>query len=299
MRATVAFRQDATALTRTRVADYLELTKPRIAVMVLLTALVGFFLGSPGGMAIATLLHALIGTALVAGGASAMNQFLERDLDARMRRTEKRPVPAGRLLPGEALAFGLTLVLAGVIQLALFTTLLASLLALGTAVAYVLLYTPLKRVTSLATAVGAVPGAMPPLIGWAAASGGLAREGWLLFAILALWQLPHFLAISWIYREDYSRAGLPVLAATDPEGAATGRHILGYSILLLAVSLLPFLLGVAGTVYLGGALVLGMAMLASGIRAAVRITTAGARLVFLTSLVYIPAIFLLLVVDRV
>ncbi|MCZ6691739.1 MAG: heme o synthase [Planctomycetota bacterium] len=299
MRASVAVPRSFQAIARARVADYVEMTKPGIALTVLFTALVGFVLASQAGLAVASLVHVLFGVALVAGGASALNQVLERDTDSLMRRTERRPLPSGRVLPGEGMAFGVALSIGGVIHLAIWTNILCSLLAAATVVGYVWIYTPLKKVTPLSTIVGAVPGAMPPLIGWAAARGSVGPEAWLLFSIMVIWQLPHFLAIAWIYREDYERAGLPVLAVVDPEGEATGRQILNWSLALLPVSLLPTVVGITGPLYFVGAFLLGVGLLILGVRAARRITTASARSVFLASVIYIPALFLLMVIDRV
>jgi len=243
-----------------RVADFVELTKPRITALVLVNAAVGYAVGGGAALPSANFLLFLIGTALLCGGASALNQYLERDADARMTRTSRRPLPAGRVTPSDALAFGLTISAVGLVVLAGVNLLT---LALGAAslLSYVLAYTPLKRVTSLCTVVGAVPGALPPLMGWAAARGSLGPAGWALFAILFLWQLPHFLAIGWLYREDYARGGFPMLAVRDGDGSSTGRQAALYSTALLPVTLAAGLLAAAGHAYLWGALVLGVVFL--------------------------------------
>ncbi len=282
-----------------RFATYVELTKPRISVMVLLTMAAGFALGAPGTVAVLAMLHALVGTALIAGGANALNQLLERDTDAKMRRTQRRPLPSERLQPAEALAFGGALSVAGTLYLTWLVNPLTGALGAATLLAYVFVHTPMKRFTSLATVVGALPGAMPPLIGWAAARGELGAGAWVPFAILGVWQLPHFLAIAWIYRDDYARAGLPTLAAHDPEGRATGRQILNWSLALLPVSLLPTVMGLAGSVYFFGALILGAGFLLVGLGMVRGVTQARARAVFVASLIYIPLVFSLMVIDKV
>ena len=240
-----------------RVIALWQLTKPRIALLVLFTALAGFWLASSGAPDWLRLFHTLVGTALTAGGAGALNMLLEREADARMRRTMNRPLPAGRVQPAEALKLGVTLSVAGVFYFAAAVNLLASLLAALTLISYLLVYTPLKRRTWLATLVGAVPGALPALGGWAAARGGLSVEAGSLFAIVFLWQVPHFNALAWMYREDYARGGFPTLATRDPGGKATATQIVGVSLALLLASLAPALLGLAGPLFLSGALALG------------------------------------------
>jgi heme o synthase len=240
---------------------YASLTKPDVTFLVMVTTLAGFCLGSSGPINGMLLLDTLCGTMLVAGGTAALNQYVERDRDAMMRRTASRPLPSGQLQPCEALAFGIGAIIVGGVWLASAVRPLASLVALATCVLYLCLYTPLKTRTTLATAVGAVPGALPPLIGWAAAHGSLSLGGWLLVAILFVWQFPHFMAIAWIYREDYARAGIRMLPVVDPKGDATFRQIVGASAILVLVSALPSVLGVAGVCYLFGALVLGMVLL--------------------------------------
>jgi protoheme IX farnesyltransferase len=288
----------ALAASRASAADYLELTKPRITLLVVFTALVGFVMASPGPVSGAALTPALLGIALVAGGASALNMLLERDTDALMHRTRARPLPAGRLRPAEALLFGLVLSGLGLGTLAWLSGGLCAAVALVTWASYLFLYTPLKRRTSLSTLVGAVPGALPPVIGWAAARGGLEPGAYVLFAILFLWQVPHTLAIAWIYRDDYARGGLPVLPVLDPEGHLTGRQTVIHSLALLLVSLAPAVAGGAGWIYLAGAVALGTGLLVFAVRLAVVRSVAAARALFLASVAYLPALFLLLLVDR-
>jgi protoheme IX farnesyltransferase len=280
-----------------RAADFLELTKPRITFLVLVTTAVGYALGSAGRFEAIPFVLMIAGTALLAGGVGALNQHIERDADARMERTRHRPLPAGRLLPSEALAFGLSI--SGVGLALLFAAgWLAGLLGLLTAASYLLLYTPLKRVTSLCTVVGAVPGALPPVIGWAAARGELGAGAGALFAVLFLWQLPHFLALAWLYREDYARAGFPMLTVSDTDGASTGRQALLYAAALIPVSLLAGLLTSAGDGYLWAATALGVLFAAAAARFAYKRTASAARTLFLFSILYLPTLFGALVIDR-
>lgn len=287
----------ALAASPARAGVFLELTKPRITTLVLVTAAVGYAVGAGSGLDPTAFLALLAGTAMVAGGASALNQYAERDADARMERTRRRPLPSGRVTPGEALAFGLGASAAGVLLLATINSLTAGLGAAALA-SYVLLYTPLKRVTSLCTVVGAVPGAIPPLMGWAAACGSLSAGAWALFAVLFLWQLPHFLAIGWMYREDYARGGFPMLPVTDTDGSSTGRQMMLYSAALVPVTLLAGALASAGPGYLWGALVLGLAFFAGSARFFRRRSLAAARLLFLVSILYLPIVLGLMVFDR-
>ena len=289
---------DTAPLAATRLADDLELTKPRVAVLVLFTVAAGVVLADGRAMGGLVLLHTLIGTALVAAGASALNQWLERQSDALMKRTENRPLPAGRLQPLEAVVFGAGLGLAGVGYLVV--TLRhpwAALVAAVTFACYVFIYTPLKRRTPLNTLVGAVPGALPPVIGWVAARGSLDWGAGVLFVILFLWQVPHFLAIAWIYRDDYGRAGLRMLTVTDPDGRLTGRQMVTYCLALVAASLWPVLLGSAGLLYLAGALLLGLGFLASAVGFCRACTMAQARRVLRASLIYLPALLTLLLLS--
>ena len=287
----------AIASAPSRAADFLELSKPRITSLVVVTAAVGYALGA-AVFQTGVFLAVLAGTALVAGGASVLNQYAERDFDARMLRTRHRPLPAGRLQPAEALAFGLALSAAGLTLLGAGTNALTAALGLAASASYVLLYTPLKRVTSLCTVVGAIPGAIPPIMGWAAARGGLDRTAWALFSILFLWQLPHFLALAWMYREDYARGGFPMLAVSDADGSSTGRQALLYSAALLPVTLAAGLFAGAGPVFLWGGLAAGLAFLAGAALFARRRELAWARRLFLASVLYLPAVLGLMVFDR-
>ncbi len=297
MRAAV-LTETAPALSRTRAVDLVELTKPRVALLVLFTVAVGALLASGGAPHVPVLLHTLVGTALVAAGASALNQLLERNTDAQMRRTENRPLPAGRLQPTEVLVFGVVLGIAGVAYLAI--TLhqpLAAVVAAFTFVCYVFLYTPLKRVTTLNTLVGAVPGALPPVIGWTAVRGSVDVEIFALFLIVFLWQVPHFLAIAWIYRDEYARAGLHMLPCVDPDGAMTGRQMVTYILALIPASLLPAALDLTGLAYLAGALVLGSGFLYSALSFTHKRSVGQARRVLQASLIYLPALLALLLID--
>jgi protoheme IX farnesyltransferase len=289
----------APALARPRAADYLELTKPRVAVLVLFTVAAGVLLAGGKGVSAAVLLHTLLGTALVAAGASALNQLIERHSDGHMRRTENRPLPSGRLLPTEVLVFGCLLGAGGVVYLALaLERPAAAVVAAITFVCYVAIYTPLKRLTPLNTLVGAVPGALPPLIGWCAVRGDLDCEALTLFLILFLWQVPHFLAIAWIYREEYARAGLQMLPVVDPQGRRTAQQMIAYCLALLAVSLAPVLLGDAGLLYLAGAVLLGLAFLSGALGFQRLRSTGQARRVLRLSLLYLPGLLALLLLDR-
>ena len=296
----VAPAADAGALTvaaPSRAADFVELAKPRITSLVLVTAAVGYALGNRGAFDGVAFLVFLAGTALLCSGASALNHYIERGTDALMERTRRRPIPAGRLRPEEALLFGLALSSAGLAILAFVNALTLALGALSL-LSYVLAYTPLKRVSSLCTVVGAVPGALPPLMGWAASHGSLGAAGWGLFAILFLWQLPHFLAIGWLYREDYARGGFPMLAVTDKDGASTGRQAVLYATALLPVTLAAGMLASAGAGYLWGALILGLGFLGCAAAFAWKRTVAGARRLFLASVLYLPLVLGLMVFDR-
>jgi len=278
--------------------DLVELTKPRISLLVTLTAAVGYFMGSGAGVAAEGLFFLLMGTMMVASGANVLNQVLERDADARMMRTRGRPLPAGRVTPNTALGFGVILGLGGVLFLAFTLNLIAAVLAAATLACYVFVYTPLKRVTSLNTLVGAVPGALPPLGGWAAASGAVPREAWLLFLIVFLWQVPHFLAIAWILRDDYVRGGFRMLTVHDTDGVLTGRHIALGALALLPVSLAPTLLGMTGSTYFFGALALGIAFAALSLYMARRPTVRRAKWLFLGSVLYLPALLAVMMVDK-
>jgi protoheme IX farnesyltransferase len=298
MKVTTTLAADASVLTRTRVADYLELTKPRVAVLVLFTVLAGALLAARGSLDLMVLLHTLAGTTLVAAGASALNQLLERHSDALMRRTENRPLPAGRLHPSEVLGFGCGLGFAGVVYLlAALDRPWAALVAAATFLCYVCVYTPLKRLTPLNTLIGAVPGALPPVIGWTAVRGSLGLEVLVLFGIVFLWQIPHFLAIAWIYRDDYARARMRMLPVADRNGVHTGRQMLAYCIALLPVSLAPVFIGGAGLLYLIGALALGTGFLMRAVGFARNCSNLEARRVLRASLIYLPALLALLLAD--
>jgi protoheme IX farnesyltransferase len=279
--------------------DYLALTKPRVVIMVLITTFVGFYLASSGGVAWLLLCHTLIGVAFASGGTLALNQYLERDLDARMLRTKERPLPEGRLRPGQALGFGVAITAGGLLYLTLLVNPLSGLVTAVSVGSYLFLYTPLKQKTPLCLIVGAVPGALPPVTGWVAASEALPLEAWVLFAILFLWQIPHSLSIAVLYREDYARANFQLLPVVDPEGTYTARQIVIHSLALLAVGLLPTSLHLAGTLYFVTALVLGSLMVTCGIMLARSYSTIAARRLLLASLVYLPGLLLVMAVDKV
>lgn len=290
------------AAVRTRVADYADLTKPKIAAMALVTVAAGYLLGAdPANLRLDLLLHTLVGAGVVAAGGSALNHWLERKADANMHRTLNRPLPTGRLLPGEAFAFGIALTVGGVVYLlAAIPTPAAALAALATAFLYVAVYTPMKRVTSWNTVVGAIPGALPPVIGWAAARGDVGVEGWALFAILFVWQLPHFFSIAWMHRDDYARGGMVMLPVVDHrDGRLTGRATVATCLLLIPATAAPFWAGSAGWVYLAASLPLAIWFLARCIRFAKRPTSTTARTVLRGSLVYLAGVMALLVLDGV
>jgi protoheme IX farnesyltransferase len=266
--------------------------------MVLVTTLVGYYLGLAGSPDYVQMLHLVVGTLLAAGGTMALNQYWERDVDARMERTRNRPLPDGRLQPLEALLFGAAVTIAGVAYLAVFVTGLAALMTTVTMVLYLFAYTPLKLRTALCTVIGAVPGALPPMTGWVAARQDLGVGAWLLFGILFLWQLPHTLAIARLYRDDYARAGVRVLPVVDEHGGSTERQMMTGVLALLVVSLLPTLIGLAGTVYFVGALVLGLAFVAAGAMQARSRSSVAARWVLFASLLYLPVLLALLAFDR-
>lgn len=276
-----------------------DLFKARLTILVLLTTLVGFYIGSRGAPAYGLMMHTLLATALLASGAAALNQLLEREHDAKMRRTQSRPLPSGRMTPETALVIGGGCAAAGMIYLALAVNLLTALLGAATLVSYVFVYTPLKRVTTLNTMVGALPGALPPLMGWTAARNDISGEGWSLFAILFFWQLPHFLAIAWMYREEYRKAGFVMLPLVDPEGERTGRQAFCHTLGLLPTSLCPFILRIDGPLYLFGALILGVIFVWQASRFARELTQERARGLFYTSILYLPLLLGLMVVDKI
>jgi len=283
----------------TRAADFVELTKPRLVVMVLITAGVGFYLGTVDGSDALAIIPTLIGTALAAAGTLALNQFVERDVDARMERTRRRPLPDGRVQPWEALAFGTLLTLLGLGYLAVAVNPLCSAVTGLTTVTYLFCYTPLKRYTPLCTLVGAVPGALPPVTGWTAARDSIGIEAWILFSILFLWQLPHSLAIARLYRDDYARAGIKLLPVVEPDARSTARHVVANCFALLLVGLLPTCVGLAGPVYFGVALVIGLVFLGYGIAFARAPGVPTARQLLFASLLYLPALLLVMALDKV
>ena len=279
--------------------DYIALTKPRITWLILMSTGVGYFFGlATGDPHWILLLHTLIGTALIASGTAALNQWYERDADTLMRRTAGRPLPTGKMTARRALLFGIVLAVLGFVELALGANFLTGLLGAFTLASYLFIYTPLKQRSHLSTVIGALPGAMPPLIGYAASHGSLTPEAWTLFAILFIWEFPHFLAIAWMYREDYARAGIRMLPVVEPDGMSTGRQIILYASTLIPVSLFPVLLGMSGKVYLVGALILGGWFLYTGVRVAFDLTNIRARRVLLASIIYLPAIYGLMIFDR-
>lgn len=294
-------RSEAVALaaSRSRTADFTALAKPRLNLLVVASALAGYLMGTSDGVSALPLLATLAGTGLVAGGASAFNQLLERDLDAMMRRTRMRPLPDRRLQGFEAAIFGAAITITGLLILAAFANLLAAGVALFTLLSYVVVYTPLKRRSSFGTVIGAIPGALPPVIGWAAARGALTSEAWTLFGIVFLWQLPHFLAIAWMYREDYARAGYPMLPVIEPDGHSTARQSMIYATALLPLSLAPTLLGLTGIVYFAGALLLGVGFIYLTYRFVRTRTVRDARTVFFGSIIYLPLIWILMIADKI
>jgi protoheme IX farnesyltransferase len=283
---------------RRRAFDFFELTKPRIVVMVLITTFVGFYLGISDTGDYVGLFHTLLGTALVAGGTLALNQVMEREADAKMERTKTRPLPDGRLQPLEALMFGALITIGGLVYLVLLVNPLSALVTSAIVISYLLVYTPLKMKTSLCMVVGAVPGALPPVIGWAAIRGTIDLEAWVLFAIMFLWQMPHSLAIGWLYREDYARAGFQLLPVLDPEGKSTGRQVISNCLALLAVGLIPTLIGFTGAIYFFSALALGLMFLWYGVGLARSCSREAARRLLFASLVYLPVLLAIMAFDK-
>jgi heme o synthase len=286
------------AVERSRISDYITLMKPELTFLSVITAMAGVFLASPGSIPFGVSLHVLLGTTLLGGGAGALNQFIEREYDGMMRRTEHRPLPSGRLSPAEVLVFGAALSVLGILDLTLFTNFLTGFLAVVTLVTYLFLYTPLKRITPWSTAVGGIPGALPPVIGWTAVRNEITLEAWVLFAVLFFWQMPHFFSLAWMYRKDYARAGYKMLTVLDPSGSVTSIHIIAYSTLLLFASLMPGVLGYAGVIYVGVALLLSMAFIGSGIQLWISCSNESARRVFFASLIYLPVLFLFMIIDK-
>jgi protoheme IX farnesyltransferase len=280
---------------------YLELTKPRITWLILMSTGIGFIFGlaaAPGAFSWLTLFHTLCGTALIASGTAALNQWFESDADANMQRTRQRPIPSGRVRRTSALFFAVALSVLGFVQLTALVNPLTGALGLFTLASYIGIYTPMKRRSPHATTIGAIPGAMPPLIGFAASAGSLTWGAAALFAILFVWQFPHFYAIAWMYREDYGRAGIRMLPVVEPDGESTSRRILGFLVLLIPVSLAPTLLGMTGTIYLTGAILLGLYFLRSGVQVFRDRSLLRARAVLLASVLYLPALYGLMLLDR-
>jgi protoheme IX farnesyltransferase len=296
LRATVVLHRDGTVplvdRTSTRAADYIALTKPRLNLLVVATSAAGYYLGASSGPAVWPMAQAVAGTALVAGGAAVLNQVYERDTDALMRRTRRRPLPDGRVPAADARMFGLALAACGLALLAVRANLLAASLAAVTLAVYLLVYTPMKRHSPFATLIGAVPGALPPLIGWTASHGSLSTGGAALFAIVFLWQIPHFMAIAWLYRDDYGKAGFPMLPVIEPDGRKTGRQAALYAAALLPASLVPSAIGLSEWPYLAVALVLGIALLWLSVGFARVRSDRSARALFFASIAYLPLLWI-------
>jgi protoheme IX farnesyltransferase len=281
-----------------KLAAFFELTRPGVTRSVVLTSAAGFYLASSGRLDLLLLIHALVGTAFLSGGAAVLNQFIEREADGKMNRTCRRPLPSGRVSENDAVIAGGLLIVGGSLYLAFLTNILAAFLGCFASVVYLFVYTPLKMKTPICTTVGAIPGAIPPLIGWAAASGQLDGNAFLLFAIVFAWQFPHFLAISWVHKEDYKRAGFAMLSSMDPDGRRTGRRILIFTVILLGLSVVPVTSGLTGMLYLVGALGLGSVLLWFGFEAALARTKTAARHVLLASVAYLPLLLMLMVIDK-
>jgi protoheme IX farnesyltransferase len=288
----------AIGVERGRASDYIALAKPRLNFLVVASAMAGYAMAGGESWQVLPLMATMVGTGLVAGGASAFNQIIERRQDALMRRTRLRPLPDGRLQPREALAFAIAISLAGFVVLWAGANLLSALIALATLGIYAGIYTPSKRNTSFSTVIGAIPGALPPLIGWAAVRGSLSQGAWVLFGIVFLWQLPHFLAIAWMYRDDYARAGFPMLPVIEPDGRSTARQAVVYTAALLPLSLAPTLIGMAGTLYFVGALLLALVFLAVATRFGMTRAVGDARRLFFGSILYLPLLWILMIADR-
>lgn len=288
----------SSALDKSWVAVFADLVKARLTLLVLLTTCVGFYLGERGAVNGLLMFHVLFGTAMVAGGAAALNELLEREHDAKMRRTASRPLPSGRLQPTTVAIFGGVCSVAGLVYLAVLVNLLTSVLGTVTSISYLFIYTPLKRISWVNTLVGAIPGAIPPLMGWTAARNELSGEGWTLFAILAFWQIPHFMAIAWLYREEYAKAGFVMLPNVDADGSRTAHHAVGNTLALFIASLCPFLLRLNGVLYLAAAVILGAAYFWTAVRFARRLDVPRARQLFLASIIYLPLLLLAMVCDK-
>ncbi len=299
MKVTVETFVEAAPAEKSWVAVYADLFKARLTLLVLLTTMVGFYIGFRGAIDYLLMFHTLCGTALLASGAAALNQLFERQYDARMRRTQDRPLPSGRLQPRTVLRVGVAAATVGVLQLAFLVNLTTAVLGVVSLITYVFIYTPLKRVTWMNTLVGAFPGALPPLMGWTAARGDISLAGLSLFAVLAFWQLPHFFAIAWMYRGEYAKAGFKMLPAVDPDGQRTARQAVGHAVALAGVSLSPFFFGLAGSLYLVSALVFGGAFVWCALQFSRCLTVNRARLLFFASIVYLPLLLGVMVVDKI
>lgn len=295
---TAEINEPKVAGVRERIAAFVELTKPRIAFMLVLTSAAGFYLGTKSSFDAALFVNSMIGILLLAFGVSTLNQYIERDTDALMDRTAKRPIPTSRISANEALVFGILQCAVSEIYLYFLVNPLTAVLGLTVIVGYVFLYTPLKTRTSASTAIGAIPGAMPPLMGWTAAANEITIGGWALFALLFLWQFPHFLAIAWMYKEQYAKAGIKMLPVVEPDGRITARQIVLFTIMMVPISLAPFFLGFAGLIYLIGATILGVWFLFESVQTARAKTVERARRLLMVSVLYLPLIFGLLVVDN-
>ncbi len=295
----IAEPQSRTMVFVQRASDYIELTKPRLVLMILITTAAGFYLGSPTVVNWMQFLHTLIGAGLTAAGVLGLNQYLERDIDAKMPRTQNRPIPAGRMCPMKALFFGVFLTACGMLYLTVLVNAMSGFVISLIVVSYLFIYTPLKRKTSLCTLIGAVPGALPPVVGWVAAQGKLSGPAWVLFAILFLWQLPHSLAIAYVYREDYAKAGLKLLPVIHPDGASTRRQIVFNCVALMGIGLLPVFFNIAGGLYFIAALFIGGIFLLSGIYLHKSRSTKAARYVLYASLLYLPCLFIAMTIDKV
>ena len=298
MQTSAAAVNSAAVLDKSRASVLADLVKARLTLLVLLTTAVGFYLGERGAIDALLLCHTLLGTALVAAGAAALNQLLEREYDAKMHRTASRPLPSGRLQPATVAIFGGVCSVAGLIYLAVAVNLLTSVLGAVTLISYLFIYTPLKRVSWVNTLVGAIPGALPPLMGWTAARNELSGEGWTLFAILAFWQIPHFMAIAWLYRDEYAKAGFVMLPNVDADGSRTAHYAILNTVALFLAGLCPFLLHLNGALYLTAALLLGAAYFWSAVRFARQLTARRARQLFLASIIYLPLLLLAMVADK-
>lgn len=291
--------QDTKAIgLKEKLAAFLELTKPRIAFMLVLTSAAGFYLGSKGSFDFLLFINSMIGIVLLAFGVATLNQFIERRTDALMERTAKRPIPTNKVSPAEALIFGLILTVSAEIYLAFLVNTLTAILGLVVIVGYVLLYTPLKTKTSVSTAIGAIPGAMPPLMGWTSSANEITLGAWVLFALLFLWQFPHFLAIAWMYKDQYEKAGILMLPVVEKKGTITATQIVTFTLMLLPISVAPYFMGFAGMIYLVGASVLGLWFLISSIQTARAKSVEQARKLLLVSVLYLPVIFALMVFNN-